>query len=75
MGFLPDTFFNRTPETPHDCAFCARGFPELYMLPSFGLAGASQSITLACGECYQQITFTSSRPASRIVRTYTGVVR
>ena len=55
------------PVHPHGCVFCARRFPEMYLLPSFGLADTNGPEMIACGECYQQVTFTSPRASARVV--------
>ena len=60
-GYTPD------PVHPHGCVFCARRFPEMYLLPSFGLAEAPEMEMIACGECYEQVTFTSPRASARVV--------
>ena len=55
------------PVHPHGCVFCARRFPEMYLLPDFGLADRSEPEMIACGECYEQVTFTSPRASARVV--------
>jgi hypothetical protein len=73
MGFVPDHFQRppvqrSAPLTEAACAFCAQRPPELYMLPTFGLASPGDPVSLACADCYQQTTFTRPRPAARVVR-------
>ena len=55
------------PVHPYGCVFCARRFPEMYLLPSFGLVDAREPDMIACGECYEQVTFTSPRASARVV--------
>jgi hypothetical protein len=55
------------PVHPHGCVFCARRFPEMYLLPSFGIDDPATPDMIACGECYEQITFTSPRASARVV--------
>jgi hypothetical protein len=37
------------------------------MLPTFDLASPREPASLACADCYQQLTFTAPRPAARVV--------
>jgi hypothetical protein len=43
------------------CAFCSRRHEVMYLMP-----GAAN--TLACGECFRQVTFTPPRAAARVIR-------
>jgi hypothetical protein len=47
--------------------FCQIEATQMYMLPSFGLADRHGQASVACGKCYQQLTFTAPRPAARVV--------
>ena len=73
MGFIPDQldwrYLKRSsaPLTDAACLFCARRPAQLYMLPTFDLAAPREPASLACADCYQQLTFTAPRPAARVV--------
>jgi hypothetical protein len=75
MGFIPEidqidwSYLNVKPSrgAVPACLFCAERPSELFLLPTFGLADAHEAAGLACGDCYQQITFTAPRPAARVV--------
>jgi hypothetical protein len=63
----PEPVHAPDPAHPHGCVFCARRFPEMYLLPNFGLADLNEVEMIACGECYAQVTFTSPRASARVV--------
>jgi hypothetical protein len=73
MGFIPDLLlFPQRKDAPariveSACHFCAARPAELYQLPTFGLASPDEAAVLTCEDCYQQITFTTPRPAARVV--------
>ena len=75
MGFIPEidqvdwSYLNVAPARTAEpaCLFCAERPSELFLLPTFGLADAHEPAGLACGDCYQQVTFTAPRPAARVV--------
>src|SRR5688572_25705072 len=73
MGFMPDQldwrYLKRAPAPLTDaaCLFCAQRPAQLYTLPTFGLASSREPASLACADCYQQLTFTTPQPAARVV--------
>jgi hypothetical protein len=73
MGFVPDqltfAYLKSAPARIVEpaCHFCAARPTELYQLPTFGLASPDEAAVLTCEDCYQQITFSTPRPAARVV--------
>jgi hypothetical protein len=73
MGFIPAQFdwsyLNKAPARVVEaaCHFCAERPAELFQLPTFGLARADEPVSLACADCYEQVTFTAPRLAARVI--------
>ena len=64
MGFLPASLPSLSALA---CSVCGQRFQVMYALPEFGLAAANEGVSVACGDCYRQITFAYPRAAARVV--------